>query len=865
MVFYGSLLKEIMQLFASLGDVIMGALNKFMLGSDAFFSAMLDQDDVNLEPDSGSWLVKGIDEEPVVRLGENYMDEKSFLTDLSEYQIPNMLYSPENIFANNIAMLDINFLSPNTYIPIIETSDQEDQELADKMSQSAAGGDLQKTIADWYKSFRNISVVALLSILVYLGIRILISSTAVDKAKYKESITNWFVALCLVFVIHFIMSGILMITENFNALFSNNISEGILVEATPSNESSANSSEKIRFRTNLVGLSRFRAQADAWQDATAYTIVYLALVIYTCIFTFMYFKRFLYMAFFTMIAPLVALTYPIDKVGDGKAQAFNIWFKEYTMNAIIQPVHLILYTVFVSSAIDLATDNPIYALVAIAFLIPAEKFIKKMFGLDRAESTGGFGSFAGGALAMKGLQSIANFRGKKSGKTSLENGNENTEKDRKIRFNKTNSSAGNLNEFNQRRNIPLRDNNPQRESEERTRRLDSGSLQNEEGERALDSVNAEETERTRMLDNSNALYEDTSESQRVLNDTRSEWESIANDDGTSDLYREETENQINMLDGELVGRERPSNETDLGQSQIQNTHQPESKRDRRLKIAGAVGKVTGSNAWRAAKFAGRTLARTTGAVGGAAVGLAAGLTTGDMSKALSFAATGAVAGNTIGKNVTDVPERIYSGAKNIANNARSSIGSDMDKINVARYGYAEAKQRRDEKQNARSLKQMYKDKGEIAKARDLAGKLKGFTGDEKEIIRAKSDYYKAGITDDKLIEDAIKASYKESGSLSGQTHKEYVSMAAMINKGGLTGKDIRDEDSMKYLEERVQENVVDENVQKEVMIKMSDLLGERDIYERRSREGRTQIRVPIESQRIIENGRANNPRSHREN
>ena len=553
-----------------------------------------------------------------------------------------------------------------------------------------------------------------------------------------------------------------------------------------------------------------------------------------------YSKRFLYMAFFTMIAPLVALTYPIDKIGDGKAQAFNIWFKEYTMNAIIQPVHLILYTVFVSSAIDLATDNPIYALVAIAFLIPAEKFIKKMFGLDKAESTGGFGSFAGGALAMKGLQSMANFRTKKSGKTSLENGSETNEKGEKVRFNKTNSSAGKLDTFNNRENA------------ERARGLGSERTQRGEVERSMDSINEQETERTRMLDNSNAMHEDFSEGQRVLDNTNPER------DDAFDLYRQETEGPINMRGGEPARRERELNE-------MQNTHQPESKMDRRLKIAGAVGKVAGSNAWRAAKFAGRTLARTTGAIGGATVGLAAGLTTGDMSKAISFAATGAIAGNTIGKNVADAPKRIYSGTKNITNNARDRIGSDMEKINIARYGYAKANQKRYEKQNDRKLKQMYKDKVEVANARKLAGKLEGYTGDEKEIIRAKSDYYKAGITDDKLIEDAIKASYKESGSLSGQTHKEYVDMAAMINKGGLTAKDIRDEDSMKYLEEKVQENVADENVQKEVMLKMSGLLGEKDTYERRLREGRTQIRVPIQSQRIIEDGRANSPRSHREN
>ena len=41
--------------------------------------------------------------------------------------------------------------------------------------------------------------------------------------------------------------------------------------------------------------------------------MYLIIVGYTVTFTIMYFKRFLYIAFLTMIAPLVALTYPIDK------------------------------------------------------------------------------------------------------------------------------------------------------------------------------------------------------------------------------------------------------------------------------------------------------------------------------------------------------------------------------------------------------------------------------------------------------------------------------------------------------------------------------------------------------------------------
>ena len=35
------------------------------------------------------------------------------------------------------------------------------------------------------------------------------------------------------------------------------------------------------------------------------------------------------MAFLTLIAPFVALMYPLDKVKDGQAQTFNFWCREY--------------------------------------------------------------------------------------------------------------------------------------------------------------------------------------------------------------------------------------------------------------------------------------------------------------------------------------------------------------------------------------------------------------------------------------------------------------------------------------------------------------------------------------------------------
>lgn len=222
----GSLLKQIIQLIDSVGDIIMGALNKFMLGADGFTSAMLSVEDKNLDPNSGSWLTTDLGEVDF-EYGPDTIDTSEFLPWVNnEYDVPNFLYSPEAIFSNNIAALDVNFLNPNKYKAVSESK------AAQEASVSAAGTDgLRKVISDWYISFRNIAIVGLLSVLIYLGIRIVISSTAVEKAKYKENLQNWVVALCLVFFIHFIMSGLLMITDKFNNLFENTANSGIVIQS----------------------------------------------------------------------------------------------------------------------------------------------------------------------------------------------------------------------------------------------------------------------------------------------------------------------------------------------------------------------------------------------------------------------------------------------------------------------------------------------------------------------------------------------------------------------------------------------------------------------------------------------------------
>ena len=141
-----------------------------------------------------------------------------------------------------------------------------------------------------------------------------------------------------------------------------------------------------------------------------WTLMFIGMVMYTVLFLFRYIRRVIMLAFLTMIAPFVAMTYPLDKVRDGKAQAFNIWLREYLYNLLIQPVHYILFVILISTAYEFASDNMIYALVAFGFMLQAEKIMRKLFGFDSASTLAG-GSALGGALAMQGIHSISKLLG----------------------------------------------------------------------------------------------------------------------------------------------------------------------------------------------------------------------------------------------------------------------------------------------------------------------------------------------------------------------------------------------------------------------------------------------------------------------
>lgn len=377
--------------------------------------------------------------------------------------LPTYSISPEEIFQGKILLFNVDFFGKGKTIQ--EKKDSEgntdyyyyinDNNEEVKTSPQDIGQDLSETISRWYVALRNIGLVMMLIILLYVGIRMLLSTLASDKAKYKQMLTDWFMGIVILFTIHYVMVFAVTIVNGITKVVSSSVESNAFTVVMEDKDNKiskvleeggedmkafideSTGKKVISWPTNLMGSLRLRAQLANWgSEYIGYAICFIVLAIFTGFFILTYMKRVLYMAFLTLMAPLVAVTYPIDKLSDGSAQGFNKWFKEYIFNLLIQPMHLLLYYVLITSAFDLAGKNVIYALVAMGFMIPAEKILRSFFGFDKSATAP---SMATGAAVGMGLAQLMKPKppklagGKKAISGNSSNGRDSSDDGGKIR------------------------------------------------------------------------------------------------------------------------------------------------------------------------------------------------------------------------------------------------------------------------------------------------------------------------------------------------------------------------------------------------------------------------------------------------
>lgn len=766
------------------------------------------------------WLAEGLNSIGL----QNDMKDKN-----EKRLIPAILYSPATIFLNLVPALDVNFINPSvTYfggtIKCTTSVDRDNNWVinaefipntaeTDITKNSNTAGQLRETIATWYVALRNIAIVGLLSVLVYTGIRMILSSTAGEIAKYKMMLKDWLVAMCILFFMHYMMAFMLKVSEKITDLF---MMDSLTGGYSPSAVDTNNSINYNRFEhlncDVFMSICRTYAESDATKSGEyklAYAIMYMVLVFYTIIFTWKYLKRFIYLAFLTIISPLVALTYPIDKMRDGSAQAYNKWFTEYLYNILLQPIHLILYTILITSAKSFAEKNIIYSVVAIGFMLEADKIVRDLFKIQpqKGEPEGAikggaiFGATAG--LVQRGLGLLPGGAGNSKsggkldspdkGKVSLSDRLADKEASKPLDAfaeDKDGNSAPQIEEPDIHDNSPDSTSFPDSSSEDNSGSEPSDSnLQNDPGYKTDFFKNRYEKALQRKRE------KEQQERDKQLR--KQIHKSVKNDEKLD--RKKKRQDKINGIKSSLgnkraikgfkkFGKGLGDGARFVGNNAIRLKNSKAGK-----KVGSALGKVgkigvgtiTGAGTvigrWinrnggarkMIGKYAGKGIKLAAQGMGAAtlgAVGLAAGLASDDASDIIKYTSMGVVSGAAIGGNLQGIGGSILSSGKGRLDNIEKDFREGYNGQDYQKY------------LNKQSDKAYLKDPNEIRHLKYQYGN--DWKEKQKQALKLRAE----GIIDRKDIDRGISLMDKY-----GTDHKEAANIVKFVKDNDIASADLRD-------------------------------------------------------------------------
>lgn len=502
-----------------------------------------------------------------------------------------------------------------------------------------------------------------------------------------------------------------------------------------------------------------------------------------------------------------------------------MWFKEYTMNTIIQPIHLLLYTALVGSSVALAVKNPVYAIVAIGFMVPAEKFIKKMFKID-SETASGMGSLAAGALGMAGLQRFANMGRKIQPKIGAGSGNKessNSEDSSSDRNYIREANSDNLAIFG---NTPSNDN--KKGSPPEGGKNDVKPPEDNDPNDYSEQLKAEDKIRDEIDKKyGTGMYAPIFEDPERKNDPRHQLEK-ARKEREAEKEKQEKIEQFRK-DGKLPEEFQKENGTPKRKTiKHPKLAKMKDKIKSEAKIQGKYmqtrAKDMAPSVLKAAKGTARFAAKTGGAMAGGVLGITAGAATGEgIGKTMSYMVAGGVAGNMIAGNATNLAGTVGAGILDIPGKFERRDEKIQYMKDEARYGAEVARQRKIERNNAQAENEFFNSKKEQDKWEDVRGKI-GYQGSTKDLMKVVASYKRAGVKDDEMIENALKVE-KSYGSIGGSNHEKVKAITSFAAKNKFDQSFVTDSDKNKKYNELLAKKINTKAGRKEANDMFTKLMG----------------------------------------
>lgn len=293
----------------------------------------------------------------------------------------------EKIVFNKVALFNINYFDDADEY----TVGSGDHEVT--ITHAESNKKIKTSVAQMFIICRLIAVAIGLLVLIYIGIRMAFSTVASEEAKYKKMLVAWGESIILMFILVYIMVFIMGFGEMLVNLFYNMRCDIMENSKTVTSSGVIENSGAENFETTIVSSILDGVLNASGLRLAMYSLMYWALVFSQFKFFYLYLKRLLVVGFLIMISPLITITYSIDKSGDGRAQAFSMWFKEFIINVLIQPLHALIYLVFMFTAGEIAKYAPIVGLAFMLAMGSVERMVKVIFDMGGMTSIRGVDKF----------------------------------------------------------------------------------------------------------------------------------------------------------------------------------------------------------------------------------------------------------------------------------------------------------------------------------------------------------------------------------------------------------------------------------------------------------------------------------------
>lgn len=267
----------------------------------------------------------------------------------------------EDVIYNNVPILDIDLFDLN-YSKYTSTG-------LITISSDSILLKMREIIAAWYYVMRNIAIIALLLLLVYLGIRLAIATTGEKKAEYKKMLFAWVTSFIVVFVIHYFM----IIVIDVNSMLVDTFKQ-----VNVANQEGAGGQGK-----SLYDTIRTRAYSLKLSEGMPATVLYMILIYFLIKFLYVYIKRYFIVNILALMGPFMAIKYGFESINKGgnNTGAIIAWMSDFALNVFLQSIHACIYAIFMNLAYEQAFKSVsgfVLALIILNYMFKAEELFRKI-------------------------------------------------------------------------------------------------------------------------------------------------------------------------------------------------------------------------------------------------------------------------------------------------------------------------------------------------------------------------------------------------------------------------------------------------------------------------------------------------------